>query len=108
MRIRKHAVRDPLPGVWRLSGNLRLILFVVNTHRFQIFRFENLTAIKAADIIDAIASRYHLSFFVLAGLHTRGRYFLILFAAPRKSSPFAISGCHVMGSRGNVPRHFVL
>ena len=108
MGIRKHAVRDLLPGGMAVSGNLRLILFVVNTHWFQIFRFENLTAIKAADIIDAIASRYHLSFVVLAGLHTRGRYFLILFAAPWKSSPFANSGCRVMGSRGNVPRHFVL
>ncbi|HEX4808814.1 MAG TPA: hypothetical protein VH325_07790 [Bryobacteraceae bacterium] len=48
---------------------LALFLVVVNRNRIQIFGLENLTAVKTADVIYAIASIEKLSSLVLATLH---------------------------------------
>jgi hypothetical protein len=49
----------------------RLLFFVfVNRNRIQIFGFKDLTAIEAADIIDAIAPVKELGSLVLTTLHS--------------------------------------
>ena len=62
-----------------------MIFFVVHAHRLQVLGFEDLTTFKATDIFDAVSPRQHLGLFMVAGLHTSGRYSTILITAVRKS-----------------------
>ena len=60
----------------RLSAFSRLVFlfFFVNGNRIEVLRFENLSAIKATDVIDAIAAVKEFGSLVLTGLHSEITY----------------------------------
>ena len=55
----------------QLSGGL--VVFVVDRNRFQVFGFEHLVTIQAANVVDPVSSRHNFGSRMLAGLH-RWRY----------------------------------
>jgi hypothetical protein len=55
----------------RLSPfRLRLFILIVNWNRIQVFRFKHLIAIKAADVIDAVAPVKKFGSLVLTTWHS--------------------------------------
>ena len=51
-----------------------LFFLVFNSHRLEIFRFEDLPAIETFDVVDAVPARDHLrSLVVTGGLHMKKR-----------------------------------
>lgn len=65
-----------------------LLVVVVNLNGFEVFGFEDLPALEAFHVIDAIAAGYDLSSIVFAdGLHTERFIGIILAARMSLSSP---------------------
>jgi len=51
-----------------------LFFLVFNSYRLEIFRFEDLPAIKTLNVVDAVPARDHLrSLVVTGGLHMKKR-----------------------------------
>ena len=62
------------------------VVFVVYRNGLEVFCFEDLVTIQAANVVDAIATRHDLGPRVLAGLHKK-RLFPILSKRIALSSP---------------------
>jgi hypothetical protein len=61
-----------LLGGWVVSGWGALFFLVFNSYRLQIFRFEDLPAIKTLNVVDAVPARDHLRpLVVTGGLHKK-------------------------------------
>ena len=62
---------ENLRGEWTvwLGGGGGFVVFVVGRNGLQVFGFEHLVAIQAADVVNAIASRHDFGSRVLAVLH---------------------------------------
>ena len=67
-----------------------MFVFLVGIHRIQIFGFEDLIAIQAADIVDPVPPGKNLGSLMLTGVHKVQDYFLILVAEMPMSSPLTV------------------
>jgi hypothetical protein len=71
------------PALWPL------VFFVIRRHRLEVFGLEDLPALQALDVVDAVTSGDHRDLGMLAGggFHTERLSPLIVFAGQMLSSP---------------------